>query len=69
MEAQFVFAQDSLFYQAMLLGQYEVAGDWRRIDEYLPAIRAVTADDVVRVARTYLNRDNRTVGVLIPDRR
>jgi len=67
MEAQFVFAQDSLFYQAMLLGQYEVAGDWRRLDEYLPAIRAVTADDVARVARTYLNRDNRTVGVLIPD--
>jgi zinc protease len=66
-EAQFIFAQDSLFYQAMQLGQYEVAGDWRRIDDYLPTLRAVTADDVVRVARTYLRPENRTTGVLIPD--
>ena len=49
-EAGFVFAQDSLFYQGMLLGEYEVAGDWRRIDDYLPGLRAVTADDVLRVA-------------------
>ncbi len=67
MESQFVFAQDSLFYQAMLLGQYETAGDWRHLDEYLPAIRAVTAEDVRRVANTYLDAKNRTVGVLIPD--
>jgi len=66
-EAQFVFAQDSLFYQAMLLGQYEVAGDWRRIDEYLPRIRAVTAADVQRVAGKYLRAENRTTAVLIPD--
>jgi zinc protease len=66
-EAQFVFAQDSLFYQAMLLGEYEVAGDWRRLDDYLPAVRAVTAADVMRAARTYLGRDNRTTAVLVPD--
>jgi len=66
-EAQFVFAQDSLFYQAMQLGQYEVAGDWRRIDEYLPRIRAVTGDDVQRVAGKYLQPENRTTAVLIPD--
>lgn len=66
-EASFVFAQDSLFYQAMLLGTYEVAGDWRRIDDYLPAVRAVTAADVQRVANTYLRPENRTTAVLIPD--
>lgn len=66
-EAAFVFAQDSLFYQAMLLGTYEVAGDWRWLDDYLPAIRAVTAADVQRVAFTYLRPENRTTGVLIPD--
>lgn len=66
-EAQFVFAQDSLFYQAMLLGEYEVAGDWRRIDDYLSTVRAVTADDVWRAARIYLQPDNRTTAVLIPD--
>jgi len=66
-EAQFVFAQDSLFYQAMELGEYEVAGDWRRIDDYLPAVRAVTAADVLRAARTYLRPENRTTAVLVPD--
>lgn len=65
--AQFVFAQDSLFYQAMLLGQYEVAGDWRWIDDYLPAVRAVGAGDVARVALAYLQANNRTTAVLIPD--
>ena len=66
-EADFIFGQDSLFYQAMLLGQYEVASGWRRIDEYLPAVRAVTAADVLRVAQAYLRPTNRTTAVLIPD--
>ncbi len=66
-EAQFVFAQDSLFAQASLLGEYEVAGDWRWVDEYLPAVRGVTADDVWRAAHTYLRPDNRTTAVLTPD--
>jgi zinc protease len=66
-EAHFLFAQDSLFYQAMQLGEYEVAGDWRRIDDYLPGVRAVTAADVLRVANTYLRPENRTTAVLIPD--
>ena len=65
-EAAFVFAQDSLFYQAMLLGQYEIAGSWRRLDDYLPGIRAVTAADVQRVARQVFRADNRTVGILEP---
>lgn len=64
--AAFVFAQDSLFYQALLLGQYEMCGDWRHIDEYLPAVRAVTGEDILRVARFYFDRDNRTVARLVP---
>ncbi len=65
-EAQFVFAQDSNFYQAMLLARFELIGDWRGLDGYLPAIRAIDAADVQRVAREYLVRDRRTVGVLVP---
>jgi len=61
-----VFAQDSLFYQAMLLGQYEMAGDWRALDAYLPGIRAVGPADVQRVATTYLTGTNRTVALLDP---
>lgn len=65
-EADLIFAQDSLFYQAMLIGQYEIMGDWRQLDNLVPAIRAVTAEDVQRVARQYLTAENRTVGVLDP---
>ena len=66
LEAAFVFAQDSLFYQAMLLARYEILGNWRKIDEYLPAIRAVTPDDIMRVANRYLVDDRRVIGVLDP---
>ena len=41
-------------------------GDWRLINRYLESIRKVTPEDVVRVAKKYLNEDNRTVGILVP---
>lgn len=66
-EASYVFAQDSIFYQAMLLGDFEIAGDWRQIDDYLPAMRAVTLEDLARVASFYLVPTNRTVATLIPE--
>jgi len=64
--AQFVFGQDSVFNQAMWLGIYELLGDYRQVDAYLPGIDKVTAADVQRVVRKYLVGDNRTTGVLIP---
>jgi zinc protease len=66
LEASFIFAQDSLFYQAMLLARHEIASSWKRIDEYLPSIRKVSAEDIQRVAKKYLTPDNRTLGILIP---
>jgi zinc protease len=65
-EASFVFGQDSLFYQAMLLARHEITLTWRAIDDYLPSIRKISPEDIQRVARKYLIPDNRTVGVLIP---
>jgi zinc protease len=65
-EASFIFSQDSLFYQAMLLAQHEIALTWRAIDDYLPSVRKVSPEDIQRVAKKYLTQDNRTVGVLIP---
>ncbi len=66
-EAARVFEQDSNFRNAMLLGQAETVGaGWRRVDQFLERIRAVTAKDVQRVAKQYLTEDNRTVGILIP---
>ena len=65
-ESSFLFGQDSLFYQAMLLARHEIALNWRAIDDYLPSIRKVTSEDIQRVAKKYLIPDNRTVGILIP---
>lgn len=65
-EAAFVFAQDSIFGQAMKIGYYEITGGWRQMDDYLNGIRKVTRDDIRRVARQYLKTDTRTVGTLIP---
>ena len=66
-EAARVFEQDSNFRHAMLMGQAESVGaGWRRIDQFVERIRAVTAKDIQRVAKQYLTSDNRTVGILIP---
>ena len=66
LEAAFLYGQDSLFYQAMLLAQHEISLNWRAVDDYIPSIRKVSAEDIQRVAKQYLIPDNRTVGILIP---
>ena len=66
LEAAFVFGQDSIFGQAMLLARYEIASSWRDVDRYIPAVRAVSAEDVKRVARRYLVPENCTTGRLVP---
>ena len=66
-ESSFIFSQDSTFQRAMLLGTYELAGGWRKVDEYLPGIAQLTPEDVQRVAQTWLVEKNRTTGILQPE--
>jgi len=65
-EASFIMGQDSIFYQAMLLGQFESVANWKLLEKYVDNIRAVTKEDVMRVAKEYFTEDNRTVGILVP---
>jgi zinc protease len=65
-EASFIMGQDSIFYQAMLLGQFETVANWKLLETYVENIRAVTKEDVMRVAKEYFIEDSRTVGILIP---
>lgn len=65
-EASFIMGQDSIFYQAMLLGQFETVANWRLLEQYVEKIRAVSKEDVMRVAKEYFSEDNRTVGILVP---
>jgi zinc protease len=66
MESSFIYSQDSIFSQAMILARYEIALSWRAADDYLPSVQKVTPEDIQRVAKRYLVKDNRTVGILIP---
>lgn len=61
-----VFSTEGVSSQARYLGQYELAGSWRRFETYLDELDKVSADDVARVAATYLTEDNRTVGWFLP---
>ena len=65
-EASFVFRQDSVYSRASTLARFEQVGGWRRRDQFVPAILAVTAQDLQRVARTYFSDASRNVGVLLP---
>jgi zinc protease len=67
LEAAFVFAQDSILHQAMLLARYQLSSGWREVNNYIAAVHAVTAAEVQEAARRYLNPENRTVGRLIPE--
>jgi zinc protease len=62
-----VFQRDSVFYQAMLIGQFEMVGlSYKDIDRVVAKIREVTAAQVQEVARKYLVDDRLTVAVLDP---
>ncbi|TAL25120.1 MAG: insulinase family protein [Nitrospirae bacterium] len=65
-EASFIMGQDSIYFQAEILGMFEMIGDWRLKEKYLEGIRKIKPEDVSRVAKKYLIEENRTVGILIP---
>jgi zinc protease len=65
--AAHVFQRDSVFYQAMLIGQFEMVGlSHRDIDRVVAKIREVTPEQVREVAAKYLVDDRLTVAVLDP---
>lgn len=51
---------------ALQLTTYAGIGDWRMLFLTRDRVKAVTTEDVARVAATYLKDDNRTLGVFIP---
>lgn len=64
--AQFVYSGDSVTNQAYMLGYLESIYSASLYDEALEKLAAVTPAEVQRVAKTYLNKQNRTVGWFIP---
>jgi zinc protease len=55
------------FFRGLLVGLFHLkTGDAHLANRILSSLEAVTVDDILRVARTYLREDNRTVVVLEP---
>jgi zinc protease len=67
-KAQFAYSSESVTGQALWLGFSEIFADFTWFDDYVANLSAVTAEDVRRVARTYLRRSNRTVGEYVPNK-
>jgi zinc protease len=62
-----VYQRDSMFYQAMQIGQLETMGySWHLLDEYPKRLKAVTSEQVQEVAKKYLIKDHMTVTTLDP---
>lgn len=66
LEAAYLFGQDSVFSRSATLARHELLGGWRLRDAYLPGIRAVTREDVRRVAERHLVAERRTTAILVP---
>ncbi|UCD17261.1 MAG: insulinase family protein [Candidatus Zixiibacteriota bacterium] len=67
-EAEYYRSIRSLGHRCEMIAQHQLLhGDWRVQHERVAAARAVTKEDVMRVARKYLTRINRTVTILQPD--
>ena len=65
--AEQVYELDSVYYQAMQIGMLETIGlEWQVMDEYADRLNAVTAEQVMAVAKKYLNDDQLTIAVLEP---
>lgn len=62
-----VYQRDSMFYQAMQIGQLETMGySWRLLKEYPEQLKAITSEQIQAVAKKYLIKDNMTIATLDP---
>ncbi|HET7009848.1 MAG TPA: pitrilysin family protein [Anaerolineales bacterium] len=64
--ALFAYGSESITNQAFWLGYSEMFADYSWFEGYLEKISAVTAEDVLRVARSYLRPSSRVVGIYRP---
>lgn len=63
-----VYGRDSLFGQAMELGQLVTLGvDWRLADEFIERLNKVTPEDVQRVAARWLVNERLAVAHVLPE--
>ena len=64
--ANFAFGTENITNQAFWLGYAEMFADYDWFETYLDKLAKVTPKDVQRVARKYLRRQSRVVGIYVP---
>ena len=64
--ADVAFSRDGSYSIASSLNEAIATGDWTYYTTYLDHLQAVTAEDVQRIARTYLLEDQSTTGWFEP---
>lgn len=65
-EAQFAYSRDGVTSQAFALMLFQLLGHWSDLERHVDRLRAVTREDVARVAGAYLRPEHRTVGWFFP---
>ncbi|MBI4363792.1 MAG: insulinase family protein [Candidatus Latescibacteria bacterium] len=66
LEVSVIRSRDGTYELASSLGEAVASADWKWLIGYIDAMKRVTADDVRRVAATYLVPDHATVGWFVP---
>ena len=64
--SSFEFNKDGSLKYAYLIGYYETINSYKFLENYIDNIQKVTLDDIKRVAKLYLTKENCTVGHFIP---
>jgi len=64
--ALFAYGSESITNQAFWLGYSEMFADYAWFEGYLRQLEEVTAEDIQRVAQTYLRPSQRVVGTYLP---
>ena len=68
LEAEFILGLQSVSAKGQKIGYYQtILDDYSQLFEEANKYQAVTAEDVMRVAREYFDPKNRTVAVLVPE--
>ncbi|MBI4228223.1 MAG: insulinase family protein [Deltaproteobacteria bacterium] len=66
-ESNSIYTKETMQGQAQKRGYFEVhAGDYKFEEEYLGRISQVSQEDIIRVAKKYLNNQNLNAGILFP---
>lgn len=66
LESFFIFSQETVEGQGRVLGFYEQLGDCLLAEKYVERIYSVTCEDMLRVARRYLQKENCSMVVYAP---